>query len=150
VCPTDGPSYHQTLHLSLYRRFSEFYNWSGCGCEEENPYSPWELKLSHPVGRAIAHTVNRWLPTVMTRGWAWVRSCGICSDQSGTGAGFLRVVWFPLSTIPLTTPHSSSSIIWGGTIDQIVANVQRRLSLKSRSLYCLKYNLKLRWTCSCA
>jgi hypothetical protein len=49
---------------------------------------------------------------------AWVRarvwSCGICGGQSGTGAGFLRVLRFPLPIfIPPIAPQSSSSIIWG-------------------------------------
>jgi hypothetical protein len=44
---------------------------------------------------------------------AQVRSCGICGGQSGTGAGFLRVLRFPLPIlIPPTAPHSSPSIIW--------------------------------------
>jgi hypothetical protein len=41
-------------------------------------------------GRAIAQAVSRWLPTMAT----WVGSCGICGGQSGTGAGFLRILWF--------------------------------------------------------
>jgi hypothetical protein len=45
-----------------------------------------------------------------------VRSCGICRGQSGTGAGFLRVLPFPLPLIPPTAPQSSSS--GGGTIVQ--------------------------------
>jgi hypothetical protein len=40
-----------------------------------------------------------------------VRSFGICVEQSGTGAVFLRVLRFPLPIIPLTAPLSSSSII---------------------------------------
>jgi hypothetical protein len=43
---------------------------------------------------------------------AQVRSCGICGAQSGTGAGFLRGLWFPLSIIILPTAPHSSSIIW--------------------------------------
>jgi hypothetical protein len=50
--------------------------------------------------------VRHWLSTAVAR----VRSCGICGGQSGIGAGFLRVLWFPLTTIPPTAPHSSSSI----------------------------------------
>jgi hypothetical protein len=48
--------------------------------------------------------VSRQFPTAA----AQVRSCGICGGQSGTGAGFLRVLRFPI--IPPTSPHSSSSI----------------------------------------
>jgi hypothetical protein len=40
-----------------------------------------------------------------------IRSCGICDGQRGTGAGFLRVLRFPLPiVIPPTAPHSSSII----------------------------------------
>jgi hypothetical protein len=39
---------------------------------------------------------------------------GICGGQSGAGAGFLRVLWFPLPIfIPPIAPKSPSSIIWG-------------------------------------
>jgi hypothetical protein len=46
---------------------------------------------------------------------AWVRcqvrSCGICGEQSGSGAGFLRVLRFHLPIlIPPTALHSSSII----------------------------------------
>jgi hypothetical protein len=51
------------------------------------------------IGRAVAQAVSRWLPTAEAR----VRlraACGIYSGQSGTGAGFLRVLRFPLPIIP--------------------------------------------------
>jgi hypothetical protein len=64
--------------------------------------------------RAIAQAVSRRLPTAAGRVRVQVRSRGICSGQSGTGAGFLRVHRFPLPIlIPPTAPHSSSSIIRG-------------------------------------
>jgi hypothetical protein len=62
-------------------------------------------------GRAIAQAVSRRLPTTSARVRAQVKLCGICSGQSGTGAGFLRVLRFPLPNfIPPTAPHSSSII----------------------------------------
>jgi hypothetical protein len=62
-------------------------------------------------GRAIAQAVSRQLPTAAARIRARVRSCGICGGQSGTGAGFLRVLRFPLPIlIPPAAPHSSSII----------------------------------------
>jgi hypothetical protein len=65
-------------------------------------------------GRAIAQAFSRRLPTAATRIRGWVRSCGICGGQSDTGAGYLRVLRFPLPIFILpTAPHSSSTIIQG-------------------------------------
>jgi hypothetical protein len=45
---------------------------------------------------------------------AQVWSCGICGGQSGAGAAFLQVLWFPLPIFsPPIAPQSLSSIIWG-------------------------------------
>jgi hypothetical protein len=65
-------------------------------------------------GRAIAQAVSRRLPTAAALVRAQDKSCGICDGQSGAGAGFFRVLRFPLpiSILP-TAPHSSSSIIRG-------------------------------------
>jgi hypothetical protein len=43
------------------------------------------------LGCAVAQAVSRWLPTAAVRA-----ACGDCGGQSGTGAGFLRVLRFPL------------------------------------------------------
>jgi hypothetical protein len=59
-----------------------------------------------------------------------VWSCGICGGQSGSGAGFLRVLRFPLPIcIPPTAPQSPSSIIWGWYNRKVVAAVPSGLSL---------------------
>jgi hypothetical protein len=57
-------------------------------------------------GRAIAQAVSRWLPTAAARVRARVWSSGICGGQSGAGAGFLRVLRFPL---PIFIPPNSPS-----------------------------------------
>jgi hypothetical protein len=65
-------------------------------------------------GCTIAQAVSRWLPTAAARVRAPVWLSGICDGQSGAGAGFLRVLRFPLPIIiPPIAPQSPSSIIWG-------------------------------------
>jgi hypothetical protein len=58
-----------------------------------------------PQGRAVAQAVSRWLPTAAARVRVWV-ACGVCGGQRGTGAGFLRVLRFPLPIIPPISPSS--------------------------------------------
>jgi hypothetical protein len=63
------------------------------------------LEVSSLHDRAVAQAVSRWLPTAA----AWVRArsaCGVCGGQSGTGAGFLRVLRFPVPIIPSICPSS--------------------------------------------
>jgi hypothetical protein len=73
----------------------------------------------------VAAFPPRW-PGVRARGW----SCGICGGQSGAGAGFLRVLWFPQPIfIPPIALQSPSSIIWGFYNRPEVAAVPSGLSL---------------------
>jgi hypothetical protein len=66
--------------------------------------------------RATAEAVSRWLPTAEARVQSRLWLSGICGGQSGLGAGFLRVLRFPLPFIP---PNSLSSQSPGaGTIGQ--------------------------------
>jgi hypothetical protein len=49
--------------------------------------------------KAIAEAVSRRLPTAAARVRSQVRSSGIFSVQSGSGAGFLLVLQFPLTIL---------------------------------------------------
>jgi hypothetical protein len=75
-------------------------------------------------GRAIAQAVSRRLPTAAARVRIQVRLCEICGGQSGTGAGILRVLQFP---VPIPNSHHLSS--GAGTIGQLVADVPSGLSV---------------------
>jgi hypothetical protein len=76
-----------------------------CSCIQDIWYSS---------GRDIAPAVSRWLPTAASWVRARVWSCGICGGQSGAGAGFLRILRFPLPIfIPPIAPQSPSFIILG-------------------------------------
>jgi hypothetical protein len=95
-----------------FRIFSEFIRGEG-------------IPVTCSIGRAIAEAVSRWLPIaaarVQTRVWS--------SGQSGAGAGFLRVLRFPLLFIPPNSPSSQSP--GAGTIGQWVADVPSGPSLDS-------------------
>jgi hypothetical protein len=78
-------------------------------------------------GRAIAQAVSRWLPTAAVRGSSPGLVSGICGRESGAGAGFLRVLRFPLPIfIPPNSPLSQS--LGAGTIGHSVAGVPSRPS----------------------
>jgi hypothetical protein len=76
-------------------------------------------------GPGVAQAVSRWLPIAAAR----VRvptACGVCGGQSGTGAGFLRILPFPLPIIPPNSPSSYSPGV--GTIGLLVAAVPSGLN----------------------
>jgi hypothetical protein len=82
------------------------------------------------LGRAVAQAITRWLPISAARVRARVKSCGICSGESGTGGGFFRVLRFPLPIfIPPIAPQSPSPIIWGWYNRPEVTAVPSGLSL---------------------
>jgi hypothetical protein len=58
------------------------------------------------TGPAVAQAVSHWLPTAAARGRVRA-ACRVCGGQSGTGAGFIRVLQFPLQII--IPPNSPSS-----------------------------------------
>jgi hypothetical protein len=60
---------------------------------------------------------------------ARVLSCGICGGQSGAGAGFLRVLRFPLPIFIPSITKQSPSTMWGWYNGPIVAAVPSGLSL---------------------
>jgi hypothetical protein len=77
-------------------------------------------------GGAIAQTVSRWLPTAAAKVQTRAQSCRICGWQSGAGAGFLRVLRFPLQIfIPSISPQSPSLIVRGWYNRPVVAAVPK-------------------------
>jgi hypothetical protein len=61
---------------------------------------------SNSKDHAVAQAVSSWLPTAAARVRARA-ACGVCGGQNGTGAGFLRVLRFPLPIIiPPISPSS--------------------------------------------
>jgi hypothetical protein len=75
-----------------------------------------DCKAKVKLGRAIDQAVSRWLPTAAAPIRADLAS-GICGGQRGAGAGFLRVLRFPLPIfIPPNSPSSQSP--GAGTIGQ--------------------------------
>jgi hypothetical protein len=78
----------------------------------------WQLQsnLQELLGlvRPCHSSGSHWILTAANWVQSQVRSCGIFGGQSGTGAGFLQVLWIPLPIcIPSTAPHSSPCIIQG-------------------------------------
>jgi hypothetical protein len=67
------------------------------------------------------------LPTAETQVRSQVSFCEICSGQSGSETGFLRVLRFPLPILILPTLHTHQSS-GDGTIGPPVAHVPSGLS----------------------
>jgi hypothetical protein len=62
--------------------------------------------INQGIGHTVAQAVSRWLAIPAAR--VRVRAaCGVCGGQSGSGAGFLPVLRFPLPVI--IQPLSPSS-----------------------------------------
>jgi hypothetical protein len=84
-CKSDTYSGKGSVSLA---RLTELFSWvssvTSCSCRR---------------GRAIAQAVSRRLPTVAARVRSQIRSCGISDGERGTGAGFLRVLRFPLPIV---------------------------------------------------
>jgi hypothetical protein len=77
---------------------------SGCNGEDNILNTP--ARTRTPSHRAIAQTGSRCLPTAATRVPSQVRLYRICGGQSGSGAGFLRVLRVLLSNpIPQTVSN---------------------------------------------
>jgi hypothetical protein len=66
-------------------------------------------KMIHLNCQGKAQAVSRWLLTAAARVQTQVYPCGICGGQSGAGAGFLRVLRFPL---PIFIPPKLSAITY--------------------------------------
>jgi hypothetical protein len=75
--------------------------------DQSNSRSSNSSYIHIPAGSAVsylAQEVGRWLPGFAHRSG----HVGFVVDKAALGAGFLRVIRFPLPGIPPTVPHSSS------------------------------------------
>jgi hypothetical protein len=92
--PLDAPGHHFYIRIYIYIYISGYiyiYIYIRMGGRGMHiGYCWWPCRSS---------AVRRWLPTAAAR--VRVRAaCGVCGRQRGTGAGFLRVLRFPLPIIP--------------------------------------------------
>jgi hypothetical protein len=122
--------YFFMLSKKFPKNFAQYQRALRCG-KQISSVCKGVMEISRsPLGCAIAQAVSSWLPTAAARVRVGVWSCGVCGGQSGDGAGFLRVLRFPLSIfIPPVAPKSPSSIIWGWYITPVVTEVPSGLSL---------------------
>jgi hypothetical protein len=92
-----GCKLNEWKNTGLYRK---------CGDRKEIASSHWLSLRNSVCGRAIAQAVSRWLSIAAARVQTRIWSSGFCGGQSGAGAGFLRVLRFPL---PIFIPPNSPS-----------------------------------------
>jgi hypothetical protein len=81
------------IDIHLLKKFAAFH---------ETQWLITVFAIAHQ-GCAVAQAVGRWLPTTAARVCVQA-ACGFCGEQSGTGAGFLRVLRFLL---PIIIPQIS-------------------------------------------
>jgi hypothetical protein len=76
------------------------------------PFASYQRK----VGRAIAQAASHRLPTAAVRVRSRVWSYGICREQSGAGAGFLRVLQLhPTNCSTITIMISMGLVQWASS-----------------------------------
>jgi hypothetical protein len=99
---------------------------------------------------ALPQEASRWLPTAAAQVQSHIKSCQVCSVESSAGAGFLRVLLFPIPIFihRLLYIHLSSR---AGTVDQLVTDVPSRLNLtplphETNYIYCDM--TPERWNCA--
>jgi hypothetical protein len=124
-----------TKSSKLYCNAWEPHRASGVHITRTSPISQQALVSGHNndwdsfLSRAIAQAVSCWLPTAVTQVRTSFWSSRVYGGQSGAGAGFLRVLRFPLPFIPPNSPSSQSP--GPGTIGQLVADLPSGPSLDS-------------------
>jgi hypothetical protein len=120
--------------MHSFRSLTAWANLLGHQSENSVCITRWNVWAASTYYRISSYTwsfqaVSRWLPTAV-RIRSYVKSCEICGGQSVAGAGFLRVLRFPLPILtPPIAPQSPSSIIWGWNNRPVVAAVPSGLIL---------------------
>jgi hypothetical protein len=115
-----------TMLLQLHKCYSKIKWWMGRDWEGTGManFKYYRNILAKGSLSAIAQAVSGWLPTAAARVRSRVWSSGICGGQSGTEAGFLRVLRFPLPILIEPIAPQLPSPIWGWYNRREVAAVQ--------------------------
>jgi hypothetical protein len=96
-------NFHTTPHHITQENYLNFQRCKFLRTHNKVNFAKHDIPRS--TGRAVAQAVRRRLPNAAARVRVQV-ACGVCGGQSGTGAGFLRVLRFPLPIIPPISPLS--------------------------------------------